>query len=241
MPPFVFESHYVPVRTLMARAYGLAAVRPLPVVPDRGPAGRGQPGVPDCPWCAEDPQTGTSVCTKESLVAALANMGYLGEGEGCVARDFDELIVNFGRAYLLREASGPYSLTNDPDSHPSVVDGVDVPLVLLWESADAIPGGGAIGVIDLAGDEGATATANGMANRTANSLVRSVLDLPVPVGTRIIRDPKAPSSPKETWSASRPLLQAGACSTATNTSSAKKTTSTKQRGRSPCRREATAW
>lgn len=193
VPPFVFEGHYVPdTDTLDGEgAYGLWLLFGRYLSSQtKGLPGGGNQVYRTVLDALKDPQTGTSVCTKESLVAALANMGYLGEGEGCVARDFDELIVNFGRAYLLREASGPYSLTNDPDSHPSVVDGADVPLVLLWESADAIPGGGAIGVIDVAGDEAATATANGMANRTANSLVRSVLDLPVPVGTRIIRDPQ---------------------------------------------------
>ena len=193
VPPFVYEGLYVPdTDTLDGEgAYGLWLLfgRYLSSQTEGLPGGGDQVyrTVLDA---LKDPQTGTSVCTKESLSAALANMGYLGEGEGCVARDFDELVVNFGRAYLLREASGPYSLTNDPTAHPSVVSGVDVPLVLLWESADAIPGGGAIGVMDLPGDEDATTSANGMAKGAADPLVHSVLDLPVPVSTRIIRDPQ---------------------------------------------------
>lgn len=193
VPPFVFEGHYVPgTDTLDGEgAYGLWLLFGRYLSSQtKGLPGGGDEVYKTILGAIKNPQTGASVCTKESLAAALATMGYLGEGEGCVARDFDELVVNFGHAYLLRETSGPYSLTNDPASHPSIVDGVDIPLVLLWESADAIPGGGAIGVIDLAGDEDATATASRMANEAADPLIRSVLDLPVPVGTRIIRDPQ---------------------------------------------------
>lgn len=193
VPPFVYEDLYVPGTDMLdgQGAYGLWLLfgRYLSSQTEGLPGG-GDQVYKTILDALGDPDTDESFCTKESLVAALASMGYLGEGEGCVVRDFDELVMNFGRAYLLREASGPHSLTNDPASHPSVVDGVNVPLVLLWESADAIPGGGAIGVIDLSSDEGAAATASSISYRAASPCVRSVLNLPVPVGTRIIRDPQ---------------------------------------------------
>ncbi|MBX9034251.1 hypothetical protein [Gordonibacter massiliensis (ex Traore et al. 2017)] len=192
VPPFVFEGYYVPSTATLDGdgAYGLWLLfgRYLSSQTEGLPGG-GDEVYKTILGAQKNSDTGTSACTKESLAAALAGMGYLGEGEDCVVRDFDELVVNFGRAYMLREASGPYSLTNDPAAHPSVVDGVSVPLVLFWEAADAVPGGGAIGVMDLVDDTDA-ASANRVASEAASPLVRSVLDLPVPVGTRIIRDPQ---------------------------------------------------
>ena len=192
VPPFVFEDHYVPsTNTLDGEgAYGMWLLFGRYLSSQtKGLPGGGDEVYKTILGVQKDPETGASTCTKESLAAALAGMGYLGEGEGCVVRDFDELVVNFGRAYLLREASGPYSLTNNPAARPSVVDGVSVPLVLFWEAADTVPGGGAMGVMDLVGDAD-EAAASGVASEATNPLVRSVLDLPVPVGTRIIRDPQ---------------------------------------------------
>ncbi|MVN48729.1 hypothetical protein GO728_15285 [Eggerthella lenta] len=53
-------------------------------------------------------------------------------------------------AVLLREETGPRSLSNDPAAR-STVFGSDVPLLYIAEPAAAIPGGGSFTAVDVEG------------------------------------------------------------------------------------------
>ena len=88
---------------------------------------------------------GFGTCTIESVVGALRNTGYLGVGPDAVVRSWSEFIENYNRALLVRDSTGPYSLTNNPDAHPSVIDGASMELLILPKTPLAhLSGGGAV-------------------------------------------------------------------------------------------------
>lgn len=86
--------------------------------------------------------------TNKSITTALDRIGYLGEGENCKVKDFGELVGNFGRAYILREASGIYSLTGNP-SAPSNLLGTEVAIAMSLPPSNTVFAGGSFAVVDL--------------------------------------------------------------------------------------------
>ena len=98
--------------------------------------------------CERDVE-GSGSCTRETLAKTLEAIGYLGEGRA--AEDFDELVLNYSTALLVRDRTGPYSLTNDPDADPSAVDGARIDLLTVADRfvPGAVYGGGATVYVPL--------------------------------------------------------------------------------------------
>lgn len=193
LPPFVYEGDYVPgvERPEASSSYGawflfglyLASQTEGFASPDGSM--RGGEGVYRAVLGAlsETDEEGTyDTCTRDALVAALEGIGYLGEGDGCVVRNFDELVANFGMAFLLREETGPRSLTNDPAAR-STVCGSDVPLAHFDAAAASIPGGGALTAVDV--EDGSFAVDAEADPR----IVYASGDAPLPMRSRVLFEP----------------------------------------------------
>lgn len=187
MPPFVFADNYVPGvnRVEGAMPYGAWFLFSLYLASQTEGLAGGGDGIFRTILTAvksTDDEGVYETCTRESLEEALRSIGYLGEGEGCVVGSIDELVANFGLAYLARDADGPHSLTNDP-SNPSTLYGTDVPLVHIAEPAAAIPGGGALTAVD--GEEGAATRAN----ETGSPVVYLSGTAAIPLASRVFFSP----------------------------------------------------
>ncbi|WP_080798316.1 lectin like domain-containing protein [Arabiibacter massiliensis] len=126
---------------------------------------------------------GFGSCTKEALVKTLEALGYLGEGAGCAAKDFDELLLNYNTALLVRDKEGPCSLTNDPSADPSVIDGAQISLLSVVEGfvPEAVYGGGAAVYVELDRAQPTAGAGEGVQER--------IVDSPLPLDYAIEASP----------------------------------------------------
>lgn len=193
LPPFVYEDDYTPgvERPEAASSYGawflfglyLASQTEGFASPDGSMSGGEGVYRAVLGALSETDEEGTyDTCTRDALIAALGEIGYLGEEEGCVVRDFDELVANFGMAFLLREETGPRSLSGDPAAR-STVCGSDVPLAHFDAPAASIPGGGALTAVDV---EGGSFAVDAEADPR---IVYASGDAPLPVSSRVLFEP----------------------------------------------------
>lgn len=193
LPPFVYEEDYVPGvdRPESASSYGAWFLFGLYLASQtEGLAStdgtmRGGEGIYRAVMEAQsatDDEGTYETCTRDALTAALEKIGYLGDGQDCVVRTFDELVENFGMAVLLREETGPRSLSNDPTAR-STVFGSDVPLLYIAEPAAAIPGGGSLTAVDV---EGGSFAVDAQADPR---IAYASGDAPLPVAVRVQADP----------------------------------------------------
>ena len=193
LPPFVYEEDYVPGvdRPESASSYGAWFLFGLYLASQtEGLAStdgtmRGGEGIYRAVMEAQsatDDEGTYETCTRDALTAALEKIGYLGDGQDCVVRTFDELVENFGMAVLLREETGPRSLSNDPAAR-STVFGSDVPLLYIAEPAAAIPGGGSFTAVDV---EGGSFAVDAQADPR---IAYASGDAPLPVAVRVQADP----------------------------------------------------
>ncbi len=122
-------------------------------------------------------------CTTGSLVAALENMGYMGSAPGYVASDFGELVENYNRALLVRDFTGPYSLTNEANANPSIIDGPRFQFLGFPETPRAdIRGGGA--ATFRGAEAGSDTTTSG-----SPFVASTTFDSPLPLRFHISFDP----------------------------------------------------
>lgn len=112
-------------------------------------------------------------CTEERLMETLQEIGYAGKGR--TVETLDELVLNYNTALLLREKTGPYSLTNDPRANPSVIDGATMPLLMVAKGAvsQAVYGGGAAVYVELGRAE--------RVGKPGNGVQEKVVDSPLPL------------------------------------------------------------
>lgn len=122
--------------------------------------------------CARNDQ-GFGSCTKDALAETLEKIGYLGEGAGCAAEDFDELVLNYNTALLVRDKESPYSLTNDPGADPSVIDGARIDLLSVASGfvPEAVYGGGAAVYVELDRAQPTADAGEGVLERIVDSLL----------------------------------------------------------------------
>ena len=65
-----------------------------------------------------------------------------GVGDDCAVASLDDLALGYATALFLREETGPHSLVNRAGSNPSIVDGLEVPLLSVPEPSKSLQGGG---------------------------------------------------------------------------------------------------
>lgn len=145
-------------------------------------------------------ERGLGQCTSESLMAALDNIGYAGVGDDCAVASLDDLALGYATALFLREETGPHSLVNRAGSNPSIVDGLEVPLLSVPEPSKSLQGGGSATIASLAasGAPGANAGSGTQTKFATSSL---------PVSYKIAANPSSgPVKPGSQIALSSPQL-----------------------------------
>lgn len=157
--PFIFEGYYVPqegISTAMSNAiyaqwYLFSRYLANQTEGFESPDGRlaGGDRLYKSVYDYQRDDEGLGANTTEHLIRVLEEIGYMGEGG--VVRNRDELLANYHTAVLVRDTTGPYSLTNDPKSNPSFIDGATLVLVEMVEGAvpEAVRGGGAAVYVEM--------------------------------------------------------------------------------------------
>lgn len=198
--PFVFEGNYVPGASRSAEsvaAYGqwylfsrYLANQTRGLSSEDGMLCGGD-GLYKSVFDCERNGQGLGSCTKDALVKTLQALGYLGEGAGCAAKDFDELVLNYNTALLVRDKEGPCSLTNDPSANPSVVDGARIDLLSVVEGfvPEAVFGGGAAVYVELDRAQPTAGAGEGVQER--------IVDSPLPLDYAIEASPVEGSALRE--------------------------------------------
>lgn len=203
IPPFVYEGSFVPDASLGA---GGTAVYAHGYLFSRYLANqtRGLPGGGDSVYRsvfdAMRDERGLGQCTSESLMAALDNIGYAGVGDDCAVASLDDLALGYATALFLREETGPHSLVNRAGSNPSIVDGLEVPLLSVPEPSKSLQGGGSATIASLAasGAPGANAGSGTQTTFATSSL---------PVSYKIAANPSSgPVKPGSQIALSSPQL-----------------------------------
>ena len=145
-------------------------------------------------------ERGLGQCTSESLMAALDNIGYAGVGDDCAVASLDDLALGYATALFLREETGPHRLVNRAGSNPSIVDGLEVPLLSVPEPSKSLQGGGSATIASLAasGAPGANAGSGTQTKFATSSL---------PVSYKIAANPSSgPVKPGSQIALSSPQL-----------------------------------
>ena len=203
IPPFVYEGSFVPDASLGA---GGTAVYAHGYLFSRYLANqtRGLPGGGDSVYRsvfdAMRDERGLGQCTSESLMAALDNIGYAGVGDECAVASLDDLALGYATALFLREETGQHSLVNRAGSNPSIVDGLEVPLLSVPEPSKSLQGGGSATIASLAASGAPDANAG---SGTQTTFATSSL----PVSYKIAANPSSgPVKPGSQIALSSPQL-----------------------------------
>ena len=121
-------------------------------------------------------------------------------GFDCAVASLDDLALGYATALFLREETGPHSLVNRAGSNPSIVDGLEVPLLSVPEPSKSLQGGGSATIASLAasGAPGANAGSGTQTTFATSSL---------PVSYKIAANPSSgPVKPGSQIALSSPQL-----------------------------------